>query len=188
MVQRGAAAVPVLLAALQENIAPGHRKAILRILVELSDTRAEPVFRSSLSSTDEEIRALAAQGLVKLNATDAMAACLATINDAPDMLHADVTPSVHALASMGMLVLPALLPLLMSSDARTRQRGQKVLEQVTFDKVSRVVQPRPLSDAARTAWMALWATNGSYQSDGPESDRAASVDLWTRWLQTEEQH
>lgn len=117
-----------------------------------------------------------------------MDACLATINDAPDMLHADVTPSVHALASMGIRVLPALLPLLMSSDARTRQRAQKVLERVTFEVIARAVQPRPLSDAARTAWMALWATNGSYQWDALESGRAISIDLWTHWLQKGEDH
>jgi hypothetical protein len=62
---------------------------------------------------------------------------LATINEAPDPLHFDLTPSVHALSAMGVQVLPALLPLLSSTDPRTRQRAQRVLERVTFSEISK---------------------------------------------------
>jgi hypothetical protein len=154
----------------------------MRILVELFDARMADFLRASLSSTDEVIRSLAAQGLVKLHTSDAADACLATINDAPDLLHADLTPSVHALAAMGVSILPQLLPLLMSTEARTRQRAQKVLERVTWEEVAHTIRPRPLSDAARTAWAALWEANGSYQWDATEAERVTAIDLWAQWL------
>ena len=107
---------------------------------------------------------------------------LATINDSPDPLHFDLTPSVHALSKMGLRVLPSLLPLLSSADLRTRQRAQRVLERVTFDKISETIKPRPLSDAARTAWTKLWEENGSYKWDAPEDQRETAVARWREWI------
>jgi hypothetical protein len=182
LIGRGASAVKELLSKLDEDIELDYRKTILRVLLEIKDARSEVIFRQSLHSADEDIRAIGAGGLFSLGAKDAIDACVATINDAPDMLHYDITPSVVALSEMGIPALQATLPLLDSEDARTRQRAQKVFELVTFNEVSRVVRPRPLSDEARTAWMALWTKNGSYQWDAPEERRKAAVKLWEGWL------
>jgi hypothetical protein len=182
IIRRGASGVNELLFKLDGDIELDYRKTILRLLLEIKDARAEPIFRQSLHSADEDIRAIGASGLFSLGAGDALDACVATLNDAPDMLHYDITPSVVALSEMGIPALHATLPLLDSEDARTRQRAQKVFELVTFNEVSRRVKPRPLSDAARTEWMALWQENGSYRWDAPEGQRKAAMGLWEVWL------
>jgi hypothetical protein len=185
LLKRGASAVEEVLSKLDEDIELDYRKTILRVLLEIKDPRAENMFRASLSSEDEDIRAIGARGLFSLGAEDALEACLSTINDAPDMLHFDVTSSVVALSEMGIPALQGVLPLLDSVDARTRQRAQKVFELATFNEVSRVVKPRPLSDEARAVWMALWQENGSYRWDAPEELRKTAVKLWEEWLKKE---
>lgn len=182
LIRRGASVVKELLSKLDEGIELDYRKTLLRVLLEIKDARAEAVFRKAVHSEDEDIRAIGARGLFSQGAKDALDACVATINDAPDMLHYDITPSVVALSEIGVLALQATLPLLDAEDARTRQHAQKVFELVTFNEVSRRIKPRPLSDAARTEWMALWQENGSYRWDAPEVPRKASLKLWEGWL------
>lgn len=186
LVAEGASSVGPLLDALQKSREPLRRKAILQVLPELRDGRVEERLRSLLNDDDEEIRAAAAAGLRRLGATDALQACLATIDDAPDPLHYDVTPSVLALAQFGLSVLPSILPLLDSPEPRTRQHAQKVLELVTLDEVSHSVKPRALSDAARGQWMELWSRNGSYQWDASEGQRKEAMRLWEEWLRNRE--
>jgi HEAT repeat protein len=169
-------------AALKTPQAPEHRKPFLQALVDLRDPRAADVFREGLRSDDEEIRAMSATGLAGLGAEDAIAACLAVINDAPDPLHHDVTPAVVALAEMGVRALPSILRLLDSPDPLTRQRAQKVLERVTLSEVSEEAKPRALSGTAAAQWSALWAGNGSYQWDAPETQRRAAIERWRQWI------
>jgi HEAT repeat protein len=183
LLHHGSAAVPALLSVLKNDLHDDHRRAIMQVLLELNDPTVAGVFRESLSSKDEVVRSIAAQALSKLGVADAVDACLATINDAPDPLHFDVTPSVHALSLMGMRVLPRLLPLLSAADARTRQRAQRILERVTFDEISKTLKPRPLSDVARIAWNNLWEANGSYRWDGSEDQRKTATSLWAAWLE-----
>lgn len=182
LIQMGWPAVDELLSALNEDIELAHRKTIMRILLQLEDKRAQDLFRRSLNSDDEEIRAISATGLYKLGAEVALKACVSTINDAPDMLHYDITPSVLALAEMGIPALQYVLPLLDSADARTRQHAQRVFERVTFNEVSRLVNPLPLSNLATTEWTALWEKNGSYAWDAPETQRRVATEQWERWL------
>ena len=169
-----------LLSALAAGANAERRKAILRVLLELKDARAEAAFREALDSSDEDIRAIGATGLHRLGARDALAACVATIDDAPDMLHYDITPSVRALTEMGVPALRAVLPLLDSEDERTRQHAQKVFEQVTFGRVTRELDPPPLSNLAREEWAKLRESNGSYRWDGPREQRRVAVGLWAR--------
>lgn len=185
LIRRGSSAVKELLSKLDEDIELDYRKTLLRVLLEIKDARAEATFRKSLHSADEDIRAIGAGGLFSLGAKDAIDACVATINDAPDILHYDITPSVVALSEMGIPALQATLPLLDSEAARTRQRAQKLFELITFNEVSRRVKPRPLSDAARIEWMALWTKNGSYQWNAPEEQRKSAVKLWEEWLKND---
>lgn len=175
-------AVQELLEALAAGTNAEHRKAVLRILLELKDARAESVFRDALDSEDEDVRAIGAAGLHGLGTPDALAAAVATIDDAPDPLHFDFTPSVRALTEMGVAALRAVLPLLDSADERTRQHAQKVFEQVTFRRVTDELNPPPLSTLAREHWTKLWEANGSYQWNGPEEQRRESVRRWRLWL------
>lgn len=184
LVQAGAAVVDDLLSALAGDIEPEHRKMIMRALMKLNDPRSEEAFRRSLDSDDEDIRAIAATGLYSLGAADALEACLRTIDDAPDMLHYDITPSVRALTNMGLPALNSLLPLLDVPDERTRQHAQKVLEQVTFNEIKKALNPPPLSPLATAEWTKLWESNGSYQWNGPEEQRRAAIKRWEQWIKS----
>ncbi|RMH34837.1 MAG: HEAT repeat domain-containing protein [Nitrospirae bacterium] len=180
--QLGSSIVPELLAALSDPTPAQARQSLVDTLIALDDERVVPALRAWLTADDEDLRALAAVGLHNLDAEDAIQACLATINDAPDPLHADVTPSVRALAERGLAALPAVLPLLESPDARTRQHAQKVLELVTFHEIVRLNPERALSDAARIQWQALWEEQGSYAWDAPRERRERAVERWKAWI------
>jgi len=105
----------------------------------------------------------------------------ATINEQPDSLHADYTPSVYALVRLGLAALPAVLPLLESEDRFTRMRAQRVLEGVTRDwsKRNAPAQTRP---GGEHRWRALWSENGSYDWQADTAARAASIARWKEWL------
>jgi HEAT repeat protein len=182
LVQAGASVVDDLLSTLAGDIEPEQRKTIMRVLLELNDPRSEEAFRSSLDSDDEDIRAIAAAGLYRLGAADALAACLRTIDDAPDMLHYDITPSVRTLVKMGLPALKSVLPLLGAANERTRQHAQKVFEQVTFNELKNALKPPPLSQLAMMEWRKLWESNGSYQWNAPEDQRRAAIERWEQWL------
>jgi hypothetical protein len=188
LLRQGPAAVEALLAALGRDPGLELRTQILRILSELKDERAHETFRRALDSNQEDLRAIGARGLHRLGAPEALDACIATIDDSPDPLHCDVTPSAQALSEMGLSALPAILPLLGSANDRTRQRAQKVLETVTFKEVSAAVKPRPLSDRARAEWADLWKRNGSYRWDGPTEARKAAIERWQQWLGARARH
>ncbi|HEX8852003.1 MAG TPA: hypothetical protein VF754_00875, partial [Pyrinomonadaceae bacterium] len=174
--------VDELLSALARSTDAEEGKTLLRLLLELKDARAEAAFRLALDSAVEEVRALGALGLHRLGAHDSLAACVATIDDAPDPLHFDTTPSVRALSEMGIPALRAVLPLLEAEDPRTRQHAQKVFELVTLAHVSSQLNPPPLSNIARERWMKLWESHGSYAWNQPEEARREAVRHWTQWL------
>jgi HEAT repeat protein len=160
--------------------------AQLRELLRTKEPGAEDMFRRALTSEDEEVRSIAARGLFELGASDAVDALLRTIDDAPDMLHADVTPSVNALGSLGLSVLPRVLPLLNAAERATRQHAQRVLERAGFREIEEELRPRPLSQEARRAWTELWERNGSYDWDAPPEARQRSIELWKAWVAARE--
>src|SRR5262245_33334865 len=53
-----------------------------------------------------------------------LAVLQATINDAPDPLHFELTPAAHALIRLGLPALPTVFALMESPDEATRQRAQ----------------------------------------------------------------
>jgi HEAT repeat protein len=173
LLKEGAKAVPALLARLTTHITLDHRKAIFRVLLRIKDPRAESVFRDALQADDEDLRAMGARGLHTLGAADALSAAVATINDSPDMLHADLTPAVNTLAEIGLPAIPDVLNLLASDDRFTRMHAQRALERIT------------LANRSRADWQTLWEQNGAYNFDAPASQRARSIDSWRRWYITQ---
>jgi len=173
LVKEGANAVPALLAKLNTSISSDHRKAIFRVLLSIKDARAENIFRDALQSDDEDIRAMGARGLQALGAADALDAALATINDAPDMLHADLTPAVYTLAEIGLPAIPNILNLLASDDLFTRMHAQRALERITR------------ANRSQNDWQTLWEQNGAYNFDQPANQRAQSIAAWQRWYTTQ---
>ncbi|MDX1812184.1 MAG: hypothetical protein R3240_09570 [Gammaproteobacteria bacterium] len=161
----------------------GEKLNLLPLLVELKSSQAEAFFAKLLNSKNEAIRALAAKGLVLINSSLAINACLQTINDAADFAHADMTPSVMLLADMEPNVLPQILPLLNDSSRMTRQHAQKVLELVTYKIFAEKHKPKPLSAVARQTWNAAWQENGAYHWDMEEEHRLSCIEKWKTWLE-----
>jgi HEAT repeat protein len=182
LVKRGARAAAALLARLEQPTQPAHRKAILRTLLAVRYPPSIDLFRRLLSDADAEVRAIGARGLFLLGAEDAFQALVSTLHDDPNPLHIELTPAVESLIELGLIGLPALLPLLNDAEPLTRQRAQHVLATVTYRLLENELQPRPLTNVARSAWETLWQQNGNYQWDGPADQRAASIKRWQAWL------
>lgn len=181
-IQIGAEAVPGLLSLLDESGV--GRAQVMYALAQIGDTRAQQAFTAGLHDSDERVRAYAAQGLVAIGHSDAMAACLQTLNDSPDRLHLDRTPAVGALGAMGLKAVPSLLDLLMAEDRDTRMHTQRALELITARRHgSRPGQGFP-NPQAEEAMRDEWRVNGDYQFDASRKLRAQAVAKWRRWLRT----
>ena len=180
LLERGSSVMNDLLLALEQQSTPNLVAPILRLLLQLGDSRALDAFNHGLRSDDEEIRAISAQGLYRLGAPNALEAALFTIDDSPDPLHADVTPSIRTLTAFGLPALPSVLSLLDANEPRTRQHAQKALEQITYNLVTR--RAKLHSSQALEGWQELWEQNGNYQWDAPPTQRAIAIRLWQRWL------
>jgi HEAT repeat protein len=186
LVAAGESSIGPLLAAFHGSGERVQRRIIVQVLSEFHDSRVEDLLGTLLTDMDEDIRAAAAAGLRKLESANALQASLTTINDAPDPLHYDVTPSVLALANLGLPVLESVLPLLDSPDPRTRQHAQKVLELATSNEIVASVKPRALADTARQQWVDLWSRNGPYRWDAAENERREAIQRWESWLHNRE--
>jgi len=106
-----------------------------------------------------------------------------TLNDTPDVAHADYTPSVRRLGELGLPAATAVLPLLDADDRLTRARAQRVLEQVVNRRLGWVPN-RGYADPfeGQEKIRAIWEANGSYDSDAPPEARRKSIALWRQWL------
>jgi HEAT repeat protein len=187
LLKLGPESAPTLLDAATRATPPQYR-AILDILSELKDPRAEGLFRQALASDDPETRAIGARGLYRLNTPDAMDALRLAFNDAPDPLHFEHTLAVRSLIESGMAALPTVFLLMESAEAPTRERAQYALAAIVLRDITQQLQPRPLTSDALSAWEKLQQQNGSYRWDAPEPARRASVDLWKQWLQDQPGH
>ena len=65
---------------------------------------------------------------------DEIAAHIRALDEDADLLHADMTPAVSALAAIGEPALPALLEPLAASDELTRLHAQRALEGVIYQR------------------------------------------------------
>lgn len=173
LVKEGENAVPALLRRLIATIALDHRKAIFRVLLRIKDPRTEDLFRAALKSNDEDLRSMGARGLYVLGTDDALSAAIATIDDSPDMLHADLTTSVYTLAEIGLPAIPDVLNLLASDNRFTRMHAQRALERITR------------ANRSQADWQALWEQNGAYNFDAATDQRARSIETWRRWYMTQ---
>jgi HEAT repeat protein len=183
LVKRGERAAAALLSRLGQPAHPAHRKAMLRTLLALHYLPSVDLFRSALRDADEEVRAIGARGLFLLGTEDALQALVSTLHDDPNPLHIELTPAVESLIELGLAGLSALWPLLNDADPLARQRAQHVLATVTYRLLENQLQPRPLTNVARTAWESLWQQNGNYRWDGPPDQRATSITRWQAWLE-----
>ena len=185
VIRIGAAAVPALLLLLEDGEA-GRRAQVMYALAQIAEPGTTEAFQHGLGNQDKRVRAYAAVGLARIEHPDALTACLQTLNDAPNPLHADMTPAVLALGQMGMRVVPALLDLLMDDHEFTRLHAQRALEMILDQRHGFYPgQGFPTPEAEEQA-RAEWKDNGGYDYSADAATRAAAVAKWQRWLETAE--
>lgn len=182
LIEMGIKAVPALLEMLEEGGA--NEAQIMYALSQIADPSAADAFERGLTNADEVVRAYAASGLARRGDPRALEACIRTINDAADPLHLDMTPSVSALAEMGLKAIAAIFDLLMSDDVMTRMHAQRALElNVAIRHGFRPGAGFPTLEAEALA-EAEWKSNGDYDYSSSIAARVEAVNRWRRWLET----
>jgi HEAT repeat protein len=176
-------AVPELILLLEEK-AGEIRQQAMYALAQISDPTACMAFEKGIQDSDERVRAYAAEGLVRIYHPNALSACLMTINDAPDILHLDITPAVGALSDFGLKAVPALLEFLMHEDEMTRLHAQRALELIVDKRHGfRPGKGFPTVEAEEQA-RAEWVNNGNYNYLEDKNTRRAAVEKLREWLVT----
>ncbi|MEO5928438.1 MAG: HEAT repeat domain-containing protein [Candidatus Kapaibacterium sp.] len=113
---------------------------------------------ADLTSPDPNARSRAAVALHRLGSPHALAACLSTLDDAPDSLHSDHTPSVQCLIEIGEPALSPLIGRLQSENQITRIHAERAIQGITrrhfgFDGTA-------WPDGALERWMEWWSGLG----------------------------
>jgi hypothetical protein len=150
--------------------APAPARAKETVVADLSSSEVKQLL-AAVDGPDENARARAARRLFELRDPHALEANLKTLDDAPDPLHLDYTPSVHALVALGR---PALAPLYdrMAAPAElTRRRAMNAVAGITQRLFGRDVM-RGWPSGAESRWFVWWSALG-YRPDG---DDAPAVD------------
>lgn len=133
---------------------------------------------ADLESPSETVRSEAARRLHRLEHPRALEACLATINDAPDPLHLDMTPSVQCLREIGEPALPPLLDLLASEDRMTRLRAERAVLWIT--KIPFGFDGQQWRGDGLEEWSEWWREIG-YDSDAEAIQRNNAVARLREW-------
>lgn len=105
------------------------------------------------------------------------------INDNPDTLHQDYTPSVHELITYGFEAARAILPLLGSDKEIERFRAQRVLEGILQTHHGwKAGKGYPKNTNGVQLMQETWQANGNYQADAERSKRLEAIEKWKLWL------
>jgi hypothetical protein len=105
-----------------------------------------------------------------------------TINDDPNPLHGDYTPSVDKLIKVGDVAIPRVLDLMLSDDEITRLRAQRVLEGITLAQYGFVCGQGWRDPKGEERYQAFWKSLGGLSWNAPREDRERAVKLWREWL------
>jgi hypothetical protein len=105
-----------------------------------------------------------------------------SINDDPDLLHADYTPSVRKLIEKGLPSVPYVLVLMTSESEYTRMRAQRVLAGVTMERYGFVVGKGWTQEDGEQKFRKFWKELGNMRWDDSLENRNKSVALWKKWL------
>lgn len=108
-----------------------------------------------------------------------------TINDDPDPLHTDVTPSVLGLIEQGLPGARAVVDLLDAPELLTRRRAQRVLEGVVMRRHGWVAGRGYTDPDGERRTRDLLSDNGDYQADAAPEARRRAAERWRRWLESQ---
>lgn len=138
-------------------------------------------YLGQLADPDEQVRARAAIALHRMNHPRALEACLRTLDDAPDSLHADRTPAVACLIEIGRPALAPLVDRLEAPDEQTRIHARRAVEGITRREFG--FDGSTWSDTDRDRWLTWWASIG-YDHAGSTANRAAAVARLRAWMRS----
>jgi hypothetical protein len=113
---------------------------------------------------------------------DEIAQLVQTIDDNPDRLHADVTPSVLKLTKLGLPAARAVLPLLDSPKQLTRMRAFRVLGNVVMRHYGWQPQQGYAVAGQEERVRDLMQANGDYTVTAPREERQQAIAKWRAWL------
>lgn len=128
---------------------------------------------ADLDSPDENVRAEAAVALHRMGHPRALEACLRTLDDAPDPLHADRTPAVQCLIEIGTPALAPLIDLLASNDRDTRMHAERAVQGITRRRFGFDGFAWP--EGAMERWMDWWSAIG-YDINAAPPQRTLAVE------------
>jgi hypothetical protein len=105
-----------------------------------------------------------------------------SIDENPDPLHSDYTPSVYQLIEKGLPSVSHVLILMRSESQDTRMRAQRVLEGVTMKRYGFVFGKGWAQVDGEEKWRRFWKELGNMQWNDPLENRNKSITLWNHWL------
>jgi HEAT repeat protein len=168
LIEQGAAATPVLLAALDDPNAAVRALAAEGLGLTGAAASADRL-AAALADGDGKVRSNAAAALARLGDPRAVDALIRTLDDNYDLLRAHLTQSAYALMGMGPSVLPAVAPLLQHENERIRTQAQWIINWVA-------------SQQQAGDWSGLQALMADYAPDGPPAERERVAEAVTAWL------
>jgi HEAT repeat protein len=165
-----------------ESTTGAARAPAMYALSQIADPESAATFLRGIEDGEPRVRSYAAAGLVRIKHPQALDAAIATLNDAPDPLHNDMTPSVFALADIGMAAIPKILDAMDSADEMTRLRAQRALERIVMRRNGFVEGSGFSSPEVEDEFRQLWVSNGSYAYDADDKSRGTAIEQWREWF------
>ncbi len=167
--------ISLLLFTLMISCSDSYKK---KVMTHYEEDSTVQVYINQLKSEDEEVRSKAAFQLYKINHSYALEACIKTIDDNPDLLHLDYTPSVHCLIQIGKEALYPLTELMLSKNEMTRLRALRAIEQITLNLWKQESLGKELD---MEEWRVWWnEIDLDYESN--EVNRIKSIEKLKAWI------
>jgi hypothetical protein len=108
-----------------------------------------------------------------------------TIDENPDLLHLDVTPSVLKLTKLGLPAAQAVLSLLDNPQQLTRMRAFRVLGNIVMRHHGWQPGEGYAVPSQEDKVLALMQANGDYSVTAPRKKRQRAIAKWQVWLEQE---
>lgn len=115
-----------------------------------------------------------------------LAALIATLDEKPDELHVDITPSVLKLITFGLRGAAAALDSLNAPRLETRLRAQRVLEGGVGAHMGWKAGQGFPDKTTEQEFHDLVTNNGNYSARAPEQERKEAIRKWREWLAKEQ--
>lgn len=126
----------------------------------------------ALNDPAETTRAAAAAELARRGHPQALAACLVTLDDGAEPTHAESTPAVWGLVSIGRPAIEPLLDRMADAPPATRQRAAHAFAQISKRQFGHDGNRWP--DGAYLVWARWWTAMG-YDENSDAASRAQAV-------------